>query len=191
MSRDSWSQRNPFNCLSNYQGEELYMENPPSGTQAEAALSCLLTLSLLVSHYCIRSSSSSQSHLLVHTTQWFSALILEDYMTLSSMPWRIPPWGTWNHIKNTFPYSHIITKEAWTWPLQGESSRAQARSHPSLTSLQGTMPLPSRDWVSHWYHSTGGESKGWIKAVNGERREWRDEGWGCDKGRGARDRASD
>lgn len=184
MSHDSWSQRNPFNCISHYQEEEIYMENPPSGTKAEASLSYLLTLSLQVPHCCVRSSSSSQSHLLVRTTQWLSALILERYMTLNSMPWKIPPLGTWNHIKNTFPYSHIITKEAWTWPLQGESSRAQTWSHPSHTSLQGTMPLHSRDSVSPWHHSTGGESRGCIKVVSGERREWWDEWWGCEQRQG-------
>lgn len=100
------------------------------------------------------------------------------------MPWRIPPWGTWSHFKDAFPYAHIITKEAWIWPLQGQSSRAQTWIHPSLTFLQGTMPLHTGDSVSPWHHSTGGESRGWRNVVSGERREWWDEGWGCEQRQG-------
>lgn len=49
------------------------------------------------------------SHLLISTTQWFSALTLEHYMTLNYMPWRIPPWRIWNHFINTVKYFCIIT----------------------------------------------------------------------------------
>lgn len=76
-----------------------------------------------------------KSHFLINITHWFSALTLEHYMTLTYMPWRIPPWRTWNHFINTFPYFHMIIEEAWTWPLRWESSRAQGWSFHSFIFL--------------------------------------------------------
>lgn len=95
-----------------------------------------------------------KSHFLINITHWFNALTLEHYMTLTYMPWRRPPWRTWNRFINTFPYFHMIIEEAWTWPLRWESSRAQpGASTPSYSYrekafshkwLNFTMTSPSR-----------------------------------------------
>lgn len=128
----------------------------------------------LISHFCVWCFTSGRSRLLRNTSQRFTVLILEHYMTLNYVPWRNPPWRTGNHFTNTFLCSQVITKEAWTWPLGRESSRARTWSHHSFLFLEGKMPLLTRDTTSPspWHLPIGGESSGWIKVVNGERERW-------------------
>ena len=103
--------------------DELKTENPPTNTHLNLHFLTYWICQFKVYSALCQVSPLVKSHLLINTTQWFSALFLECYMILNHMPQRTHPWRTWNPLVHAFLYACTLTKEAWTWALRWESSR--------------------------------------------------------------------